>query len=143
MQELAKNLKKAQPAAEDAAPHLVDHVESAVQDLWSQMKDAFASDFEQTLTKTKWPTKSYALQGMLEQEWSAGVEKLLDLQGPELEANDDIDGDSERKTQPLVLLPLEIMVKPLELRFKYHFDGDKPTNRLDKVYMSLLVSPQS
>ncbi len=35
--------------------------------------------------------------------------------------------------QPIVLLPLEVMVKPLELRFTYHFEGDRPTNRLDKV----------
>ena len=34
---------------------------------------------------------------------------------------------------PLVLLPLEVMVKPLRLRFSYHFDGDRATNRLDKV----------
>ena len=34
---------------------------------------------------------------------------------------------------PLVLLPLEVMVRPLELRFMYHFDGDRPTNRPDKV----------
>lgn len=32
-----------------------------------------------------------------------------------------------------VLMPLEVMVHPLELRFKYHFSGAKPTNRLDKV----------
>lgn len=35
--------------------------------------------------------------------------------------------------EPLVLLPLEVMVKPLELRFRYHFEGDRPTNRPDKV----------
>lgn len=33
----------------------------------------------------------------------------------------------------VVLLPLEVMVRPLDLRFRYHFEGDKPTNRLDKV----------
>lgn len=33
----------------------------------------------------------------------------------------------------MVLLPLEVMVKPLELGFKYHFEGDKPSNRTDKV----------
>ena len=32
-----------------------------------------------------------------------------------------------------MLLPLEVMLKPLELRFKYHFYGDRPTNRPDKV----------
>lgn len=33
---------------------------------------------------------------------------------------------------PPILFPLEPMVQPLELRFRYHFSGDRPTNRLDK-----------
>lgn len=40
---------------------------------------------------------------------------------------------SEHSEETQVLLPLEVMVHPLELRFKYHFSGTKPTNRLDKV----------
>jgi hypothetical protein len=32
---------------------------------------------------------------------------------------------------------MEVMVHPLDLRFKYHFSGDKPTNRLDKVNSSV------
>lgn len=40
--------------------------------------------------------------------------------------------------EPPVLLPLEVMSRPLELRFKYHFSGDRSTNRLDKV--SVLAS---
>lgn len=35
-----------------------------------------------------------------------------------------------------ILSPLEEMVHPLNLRFKYHFSGDRPTNRLDKVSLS-------
>lgn len=31
------------------------------------------------------------------------------------------------------------MVHPLDLRFKYHFSGDKPTNKLDKVRDQLLA----
>ena len=31
------------------------------------------------------------------------------------------------------LLPLEVMATPLALRFRYHFEGDKQTNRQDKV----------
>lgn len=46
------------------------------------MKDAFARDFEKTLTKMKWPGKDVTLSGRLEQEWASGVEKLLDLQEP-------------------------------------------------------------
>ncbi|KAL8870314.1 MAG: hypothetical protein Q9174_003615 [Haloplaca sp. 1 TL-2023] len=142
LQKLAIRLKKAQPAAEDAAPHLVDHVDQTAQNLWKQMKDAFASDFEEVLMKMKWPSKGVTLAGSLEPEWTAGVEKLLDLQDPsptdgklirlvyrELQSQSDHVGPSE---DPLVLLPLEIMVKPLDLRFQYHFSGDRPTNKLDK-----------
>lgn len=38
-----------------------------------------------------------------------------------------------KPVEPPILFPLEAMVHPLELKFKYHFSGDKPTNRLDKV----------
>lgn len=51
--------------------------------------------------------------------------------------NDHIKPDEE----PLVLLPLEVMVKPLDLRFQYHFSGDRPTNKLDKVGFALPIVP--
>ncbi|KAI4270466.1 MAG: hypothetical protein L6R38_007115 [Xanthoria sp. 2 TBL-2021] len=129
LQKLAIALKEAQPVAEYAAPHLVDHVEKTAQHLWKQMKDAFASDFEKVLTRMKWPGKDVAIAGSLEQEWTEGVEKLLELQEPELNIQSDHIKPYE---EPLVLLPLEVMVKPLNLRFQYHFSGDRPTNKLDK-----------
>ncbi|KAI4273822.1 MAG: hypothetical protein LQ337_004374 [Flavoplaca oasis] len=129
LQKLAIALKEAQPAAEDAAPHLVDHVERAAQHLWKQMKDTFAADFEKVLTRMKWPGKDVPLAGSLEHEWTDGVERLLELQKPEL----NIQGDHVKPhEEPLVLLPLEVMVRPLDLRFQYHFHGDRPTNKLDK-----------
>ncbi|KAL8980213.1 MAG: hypothetical protein Q9205_004644 [Flavoplaca limonia] len=129
LQKLAIALKEAQPAAEDAAPHLVDHVEKTAQHLWKQMKDTFAADFEKVLTRMKWPGKDVSLAGSLEHEWTDGVERLLDLQEPEL----NIQGDHVKPhEEPLVLLPLEVMVRPLDLRFQYHFHGDRPTNKLDK-----------
>ncbi|KAL9130908.1 MAG: hypothetical protein Q9217_001011 [Psora testacea] len=130
LQHLVNALKEAQPAAEDAAPHLVDHVDRTCQILWRQMKDAFATDFETTLKKMKWPGKDVTLEGPLEQEWVDGVTKLLDLQEPELKARDS--AETSVRDESLVLLPLEVMAKPLELRFKYHFEGDRPTNKLDK-----------
>jgi len=36
------------------------------------------------------------------------------------------------------LYPLEALVQLLALRFKYHFDGTRETNRLDKVMCSLV-----
>ncbi|KAI4239026.1 MAG: hypothetical protein L6R40_005612 [Gallowayella cf. fulva] len=129
LQKLAIALKDAQPAAEDAAPHLVDHVEQTAQSLWRQTKSSFAADFEEVLSKMNWPGKDITIAGTLEWEWTEGVERLLDLQEPELGAQNDHVKPSE---EPLVLLPLEVMVKPLDLRFQYHFSGDRPTNKLDK-----------
>ncbi|KAI4260005.1 MAG: hypothetical protein LQ352_000501 [Teloschistes flavicans] len=129
LQKLAIALKEAQPAAEDAAPHLVDHVDQTAQGLWKQMKDAFGGDFEKTLTKMKWPGKDITLAGALEEEWIEGVKRLLELQEPELKAQSD---QVEPLREPVVLLPLEVMTKPLDLRFQYHFSGDRPTNKLDK-----------
>ncbi|KAI4204276.1 MAG: hypothetical protein LQ350_001256 [Teloschistes chrysophthalmus] len=129
LQKLAIALKEAQPAAEDAAPHLVDHVEKTAQSLWKQMKDAFGGDFEKTLAKLKWPGRDIKLVGALEEEWIEGVKRLLELQEPELKAQSD---RMEPSREPVVLLPLEVMTKPLDLRFQYHFSGDRPTNKLDK-----------
>ena len=100
------------------------------------MKDAFASDFEATLKKMKWPGKEITLAGGLGREWDEGVKKLLDLQEPELKARDTQnggDGGDGGQGESLVLLPLEVMARPLELRFKYHFEGERPTNKPDKV----------
>lgn len=82
LQNLVAALKEAQPAAEDAAPHLVDYVDLSTQTLWKQMKEAFARDFQETLTKMRWPGKDVLLSGRLEIEWTQGVEKLLELQEP-------------------------------------------------------------
>ena len=139
LQNLVNALKEAQPAAEDAAPHLVDHVDRTARTLWKQMKDAFASDFEATLKKMQWPGKDVTLDGSLEQEWHDGVKKLLELQEPELKARDNQDFERASREEQLVLLPLEVMVRPLALRFKYHFEGDRPTNRPDKVSPGLCI----
>jgi hypothetical protein len=31
------------------------------------------------------------------------------------------------------LYPLQALVEPISLRFKYHFEGSRPTNKLEKV----------
>jgi len=40
-------------------------------------------------------------------------------------------GSEPTKTVPLYAL--QALVVPVALRFKFHFDGDRPTNRPDKV----------
>ena len=125
-------MKKIQPAAEFAAPHVVDHVEKATDELWAQMKNAFGSGFEATLEKMNWPGKEMCMTSELAQEWSQGVVRLLELQRPELAEYEANHNNASASRDPLILLPLEVMTRPLELRFKYHFEGDRPTNQLQK-----------
>ena len=55
----------------------------------------------------------------------------------ELESRDREPTEGAKQKEPTVLLPLEVMVKPLELRFKYRFEVKGPANRLEKVRSSL------
>jgi RAD50-interacting protein 1 len=132
LRSLATAVKAAQPAAEGAAPHLVDHVEQQAHTLYNSLKKGFESDLNKTLDEMNWPNKELKLTGGLVARWTDQVETLLDLQEPDLHRQAAEALGSSSAQDPTVLLPLEVMVKPLELRFRYHFLGDKPTNRLDK-----------
>ena len=129
---LAAALKSTQPTAEDAAPHLVDYVGCSASGLWQQMKSAFAQKFELTLAQIKWPRKDLVLDASQEREWASGVDRLLELQEPELNSHEAEASKPLEHSDRVVLLPLEIMARSLELRFRYHFEGDRPTNRPDR-----------
>ncbi|KAI9367203.1 TIP-1 family-domain-containing protein [Aspergillus egyptiacus] len=129
LQKTVEQLNEAQPAAEGASPHLVDYVRQLASKLRGQLKEEFTARLRATLEQMKWPSKELNPSESLRLQWTGNVELLLDLQIPELQSTELV---SSYHVQPPVLFPLEVMVHPLELRFKYHFSGDKPTNRLDK-----------
>lgn len=149
LRNIVLSLKDAQPAAEGAAPHLVDYTEKLASALRERMKGEYSGRLQKRLEQIKWPSKDLHLPGDLTSQWRDDAELLLDLQTPyglpsllprvcsnfrltrELHAHEVSSGG--QNIDPPILFPLEVMVHPLELRFKYHFSGDKPTNRLDKV----------
>lgn len=128
---LVKELKEAQVPAEGAAIHLVLQVENLAEKIWTEMRDEYARRFEVTLKEMKWPEKDTTLSENLASRWEHGVVTLLDIQRSYLESTTLGDGSLEGDAP--VLLPLQVMMKPLELRFEYHFQGDRPTNKIDKV----------
>jgi hypothetical protein len=79
-----------------------------------------------------WPKPLETVPLALQKEWSHNVGRLLDLQRQELEDREHTAANRPPESEPPALLPLEVMVHPLEQRFIYHFSGNKPTNRLDK-----------
>lgn len=79
-----------------------------------------------------WPKATSTVPISLQDEWERNIGRLLDLQKPDLETRDKAIATRSKGEDPPVLLPLEVLVRPLEQRFAYHFSGNKPTNRLDK-----------
>jgi RAD50-interacting protein 1 len=132
LQRLVACLSPLQEAAEGAAPHLLDHIARQVQQLRQTIQDSFAGDLEKTLGKMNWPKPLETVPMALQEEWSRNVRRLLDLQRQDLEDYEHNVGRQSSGSEPPPLLPLEVMVRPLEQRFTYHFSGNKPTNRLDK-----------
>lgn len=132
LQRLVSSLKPLQEAAEGAAPHLLDHIAQQVQDLRGNIQASFSSDLEKTLMKMNWPKPTDTIPMALQKEWYTNVDRLLRLQKQELEDRERLASSRTPVEELPVLLPLQVMVHPLEQRFTYHFSGNKATNRLDK-----------
>ncbi|KIW19273.1 hypothetical protein PV08_03567 [Exophiala spinifera] len=130
---LAK-VQDAQIAAEGAAPQLVYELERQNQVLYEKLKQKLEDDLNKTLEQMKWPRKELNLLGNVRDQWHQQVRLLLALQDPDL-----VSVFAHREgfkspvtTEPVILLPVEVMARPLAARFHYHFYGERPTNRLDK-----------
>ncbi|KAJ9502760.1 hypothetical protein H2202_001882 [Exophiala xenobiotica] len=134
LRSLLKKVQHAQEAAEGAAPQLVYTFVRQCMDLHNEVKMALEADLQETLEEMKWPSKELKLLGNVSEKWNTQVKLLLELQDPDLiAAFADRDTSSfSPATEPVVLLPLEVIVQPLAARFRYHFYGERPTNRLDK-----------
>lgn len=118
LKELAIKLR-AVPGSEGL--HLVDHIEAVAHGLWTEMKKTMSTELEAVLTKRRWPRVD--TESQMDREWTACVEKLLDLQMPELV-----------HTPGLVsLLPFDVMAKMFVAEFRFHFLSDKPTSNLQAV----------
>jgi len=124
------SLKPLQADAEGAAPHLLDHIEHVTINLCGTIREAFAKDLDTILKEIFWPKPSIALPQSIHEDFDTAVIRLLTLQETDLEVSQH--QENEVPPPPPVLLPFEVIVAPLEARFRYHFTTDRPTNRLDK-----------
>ncbi|PHH82298.1 hypothetical protein CDD82_6406 [Ophiocordyceps australis] len=101
--------------------HLVAHVENVVQTLWHDMKNIMSGELEAILAKRPWPRIDPHAQ--MDDEWMACIEKLLDLQMPEI----------VHSSALVSLLPFDVMTAILVAEFRFHFLSDKPTSSLQAV----------
>jgi RAD50-interacting protein 1 len=127
MRSLLLAVRTAHNDSEDAAPHLMNQVARHTTALYDDIERQFKDDLRKTLTQMEWPKKELRLSADLLSRFSEQVGLLLDLQKPDLQENAE-----QEAPAAIPLLPMDVMAESLALRFRFHFYGEKPTNRLDK-----------
>ncbi|KAH7104497.1 TIP-1 family-domain-containing protein [Auriculariales sp. MPI-PUGE-AT-0066] len=121
LQAFVLDVQRACEAADDGSLAIVGFLQSVQRKTWSAIQDVLAVDLQKAAETLGWP--------MTVQEHRVAFEKafrnLLHLQ--EMLHSETADS---AKTVPLYAL--QALVHPVALRFKFHFDGQRLTNRPDK-----------
>ncbi|KAF3491474.1 RINT-1 family protein [Arthroderma uncinatum] len=130
------SISSGQERVEGATPHLLDYVKGVSETLRGLVYGEYIGKLQNVLDKMKWPMKELPSEPLID-EWMRWCDLLLEFQEPDL-INDTVEAHLKDCSVLPILLPLEVMAQPLELRFKYHFSGDRPTNRLDKAFSHLI-----
>lgn len=76
------SLRETQPAAEGAAPHLVDYTEKLASALREQLKKFCTNRLQESLDALKWPARELKITEKVLAQWRQNVELLIDLQIP-------------------------------------------------------------
>ncbi|KGQ10677.1 RAD50-interacting protein 1 [Beauveria bassiana D1-5] len=114
LKELALKLRGL-PGSEEL--HLVSHVEAVTEKLWAEMKKIMSDELEAVLKKRGWPRVDP--QSEMDDEWIVCVEKLVDIQMPEIIHSPEV----------VPLLPVDVMAHIFVAEFRFHFLSDKPTSK--------------
>ncbi|KAK0233270.1 TIP-1 family-domain-containing protein [Armillaria fumosa] len=112
-------------------PGLVVFLERLQETTWSRMKTILSNVLLSAAEKLKWPmTIRYT---SIPSEDRAAFEtsfcNLLELQNI---GQSFLTNNTKARPEKDGLYPLEALVQPLSLRFKYHFEGDRQTNQLHR-----------
>ncbi|XP_052576277.1 RAD50-interacting protein 1 isoform X3 [Peromyscus californicus insignis] len=130
---------------ESSCTHLLSFMRATVKFWHKILKDKLTSDFEEILAQLHWPfithTQSQTVGISLPAsapEVYATLETLF-CQLLKLQASDELLTEPKQLPEkyslpacPSVILPIQIMLTPLQKRFKYHFRGNRQTNVISK-----------
>ncbi|KGL84380.1 RAD50-interacting protein 1, partial [Tinamus guttatus] len=130
---------------ESTCSHLLSFVRSTVKFWHKILKDKLSSDFEEVLTQLRWPfvgppqTQAFGLSAPASAPDVYNNLETLFCQLLKLQTSDELLTKPKQLPEkyslppsPPIILPMQIMLNPLQKRFKYHFTGNKQTNVLNK-----------
>ncbi|KAM8972102.1 RAD50-interacting protein 1 [Pelodytes ibericus] len=130
---------------ESSCTHLLKFIRSTVQFWHKILKDKLTSDFEEVLNLIHWPfvgplqspASAPSTSGSLVDVF-ANLETLFS-QLLKLQTSDVLITTPKQMPEkyslpvcPPIILPMQIMLLPLQKRFRYHFTGNRQTNALSK-----------
>ncbi|XP_040591087.1 RAD50-interacting protein 1 isoform X2 [Mesocricetus auratus] len=130
---------------ESSCTHLLSFVRATVKFWHKILKDKLTSDFEEVLAQLHWPFITHTQSQTVGINWPAsapeiyGALETLFCQLLKLQASDELLTEQKQLPEkyslpecPSVILPIQIMLTPLQKRFKYHFRGSRQTNVISK-----------
>ncbi|CAO3590201.1 unnamed protein product [Absidia cylindrospora] len=119
------------PVQHGSFADLGTYLEKCQIELWNKLNDTIRRDFETSLKTLDWPTAIRPPYGPQTRPKLEGLENgfrnTLLLKQP----TESTEAPSQ-STQPLLSVPMRLLLEPISLRFKFHFEGSRPTNRMDK-----------
>ncbi|KAJ8596789.1 hypothetical protein M405DRAFT_756987 [Rhizopogon salebrosus TDB-379] len=121
--------------------HLVTFVRRIRDKTWSDMRGVLSAKLSSMLDNLKWPmTIDYPVVSVHDRKsFESAFKDLIFLQ----EIGENLEHSTNQPERGFVgLYPLETLVHAISLRFKYHFETERETNRLDKPewYLSHIMN---
>uniref|UniRef100_A0A0C9RPF7 Rint1_0 protein n=2 Tax=Fopius arisanus TaxID=64838 RepID=A0A0C9RPF7_9HYME len=131
------NLVEVSRQLQSSSCHNLMHYLKEILHFWyNNLREKFSNEYLDVLKSLKWPFCGTNASGLVSPvpdtmtRFKILTEYLLQLQLPE-ETPRTVKSSLLADFSP-VCLPVVLLVRPLGLRFKYHFTGSKQTNRRDK-----------
>ncbi|XP_024105630.2 RAD50-interacting protein 1 isoform X1 [Pongo abelii] len=130
---------------ESSCTHLLGFMRATVKFWHKILKDKLTSDFEEILAQFHWPfiappqSQTVGLSRPASAPEMYSYLETLFCQLLKLQTSDELLTEPKQLPEkyslpasPSVILPIQIMLTPLQKRFRYHFRGNRQTNVLSK-----------
>ncbi|KAJ6604224.1 TIP-1 family-domain-containing protein [Mycena vulgaris] len=135
LQEFVTKVSDACTSIEDGAGkqtlNLVSFLEKIRDKCWADIKGSLSASLLAAAERLRWPMPvDYVAASLTDRkDFERAFSDLLKLQkiGEKLRPP-----NSKERSEKDGLYPLQALIQPISLRFKYHFEGTRQTNRMDK-----------
>ncbi|KZT06301.1 uncharacterized protein LAESUDRAFT_653786 [Laetiporus sulphureus 93-53] len=122
---------KVEDVAGEQELHILSFLESIRERTWADMRHVLSTSLLSAAEKLHWPMVVDYLSATTgdRKAFEAAFSNMSKLQKIGKQLHSAIKGKEVAREG---LYPIQALVQPISLRFKYHFEGERQTNRLDK-----------